>query len=303
MPLPDSIVAHVSRIANRTNKDGFVPHAADHTLLLSAARQDPGVVKGLLQVLVKRLNAGDVVALNLAACLRWLNDFALVADDLRDQIAKEIQPGLLDFYADGGSGDDGRLSTKLAETLAVERPRHYFDLGRSIRINNGSLVIIGAGFSYDSYAPLLREMEGVACATLYDIGVDHPRELYHADEPAAWRQISATWRAANIICPSCCCQSSLQYNITSWLSSSTTGMSPTLFHSIGTTSSKRPTGNATGKIFQSSLGRTRTVTTPSGRCTVTSRIRPNAGCFPTRTGGSCLHSFAGSPALRAPCSS
>ncbi len=37
-------------------------------------------------------------------------------------------------------------------------------------------------------------MEGIACSTLYDLGVKDPRHLYHTDERKAWEHISLGWQ-------------------------------------------------------------------------------------------------------------
>jgi hypothetical protein len=125
----------------------------------------------------------------------WLNGFAGISEHLRARIASTISRELLDFYCgDFSQPDLKRAAEGLSDALKVERPRHYFDLCRNILTSNGSIFIIGAGFSYDSYAPLLREMEGIACSTLYDLGVTDPRHLYHTNEQKAWEVISGGWQ-------------------------------------------------------------------------------------------------------------
>lgn len=193
MALPPALAVRIQAMAHQYRTRGFIPYGSEHSFLRDAAQQHPPSVRPVVTVLVSLLNAGRIGADNQAACLNWLNDFALVSDGLRAEIAANVDTGLLDFYIEGNRQDVKTNATKLADTLRIERPRHYFDLAREINVNNGSVFIIGAGFSYDSYAPLLREMQGLACLTLDYLGVENPRDFYQPDDPEVWNRIAAGW--------------------------------------------------------------------------------------------------------------
>lgn len=53
---------------------------------------------------------------------------------------------------------------------------------------------------------LLREMDGIASATLDDLGIPNPRHLYQTDDKEAWRVLSKDWElfqrhVAHILAP------------------------------------------------------------------------------------------------------
>lgn len=195
MALPPSELNRVKVLAAQYAQVGFVPLGDEHTLLMRAANADPTALDPVVSVLVKRLNNGLLDAGYELSVINWLNSFAKISEYLRAEIAARISKEVLDFH--GSDYAEPKLRTavqRLSETLKVERSRHYFDLCRNILTSNGSIFIIGAGFSYDSYAPLLREMEGIACSTLYDLEVKDPRHLYHANEQKAWEVISGGWQ-------------------------------------------------------------------------------------------------------------
>lgn len=196
MALPRSELNRVKMLAATYARRGFVPLGDEHTLLMRAANADPTALDPVVSVLVQRLNNGLLDAGHERPVINWLNDFAKISEHLRAKIASTISKDALDFHGSDYAEPNLRTTAqKLSETLRVERPRHYFDLCRNILTSNGSIFIIGAGFSYDSYAPLLREMEGIACSTLDDLGIENPRDLYHTDERKAWDHISRGWQA------------------------------------------------------------------------------------------------------------
>jgi len=194
MALPQSELNRVKMLADKYAQRYFIPSGEEHTLLMRAANADPSAVDDVVSAIVTRLNEGLLIAGYEFRAVRWLNDFANISEHLRAKIAASISKDVLDFHGSDDSEPNLRTAVKkLSETLMVERARHYFDLCRNIVTSNGSIFMIGAGFSYDSYAPLLREMEGIACSTLYDLGVETPRDLYHAGERKAWEHISQGW--------------------------------------------------------------------------------------------------------------
>jgi len=162
---------------------------------MRVAYADPTALDEVVSALVVQLNTGAVFSGCEASVIMWLNGFAGISEHLRARIASTVSREVLDFYCgDFAQPDLKKAAKELSETLKVERPKHYFDLCRNILISNGSIFIIGAGFSYDSYTPLLREMEGIACGTLYDLGVDDPRHLYQANQQKAWEIIAGGWQ-------------------------------------------------------------------------------------------------------------
>jgi len=193
MGLPPSELERLSTLATRYGRGGFVALGDEHQFLMRAARADPTALGDLVSVLVRALNVGHIMAGTESAAMRWLKEFAETSEHLRAKIESAISKELLDYYCDFAEPDLRKVAQALSETLKVERPRHYFDLCRNMLTNNGSIFVIGAGFSYDSYAPLLREMEGIACSVLWDLGIPEPRRLYHDDERKAWHCISGEW--------------------------------------------------------------------------------------------------------------
>ncbi len=194
MALPPSELQRVSSIAARYGMGRFVPLGDEHQFLMRVARADPTALDDLLSVLVNVLNRGHIMAGSEVSAIRWLREFADTSEYIRAKIEAAISKELLDYYCDFAQPDLRKAAEELAETLKVQRPRHYFDLCRNILTSNGSIAVIGAGFSYDSYAPLLREMEGIACSTLYDLAVPNPRQLYQTHERKAWERISEGWQ-------------------------------------------------------------------------------------------------------------
>lgn len=195
MVLPPSELNRVKMLAEKYAQIGFRPLGDEHQLLMQAASADPTALDPVVTILVTQFNNGLIRAGNELGLINWLNGFAKISEHLRAKIAATVSNEVLDFHGSDFAEQGLRNAARaLSETLMVERPRHYFDLCRKILTSNGSIFIIGAGFSYDSYTPLLREMEGIACSTLYDLGVKDPRDLYHADEYKAWEQISRGWQ-------------------------------------------------------------------------------------------------------------
>lgn len=195
MALPPSELNRVKMLAARYAQQGFVPLGDQYTLLMRAANADPTALDPVVSVLVQRLNNGLLDAGDERPVINWLNDFAKISEHLRAKIASTISKDVLDFHGSDYAEPNLRTTAqKLSETLMVEHSRHYFDLCRNIVTSNGSIFMIGAGFSYDSYAPLLREMKGIACSTLYDLGVKDPRTLYQTNEREAWEIISGGWQ-------------------------------------------------------------------------------------------------------------
>jgi len=196
MALPQSELHKVMMLAARyASQSKILPQPPDRQLLMRVAKADPSAIDDVISVLILKFNNGLIYAGQDITVIRWLNDFAKVSEHLRGKIASELSPDLLDFYCgESAEADLRRTAEELSDTLKVERPKHYFDLCRNIINNNGSIFIIGAGFSYDSSAPLLRETEGIACSTLFDLGVADPRQLYRTDERKAWKIIREGWQ-------------------------------------------------------------------------------------------------------------
>ena len=194
MVLPPSELNRVETLATKYGRGNFVPMGDEHQFLVQVAGADPTALNQVVSNLVHILNGGYVAAGYVISVVRWLHDFAKISEHLRGRIAAAVSNEVLDFYSSEFAEPKlKKAAGELSDTLKVKRPRHYFDLCRNILTSNGSIFMIGAGFSYDSYAPVLREMEGIACSTLYDLGVTDPRGLYHTNERKAWENISRGW--------------------------------------------------------------------------------------------------------------
>lgn len=196
MALPKSVLNQVAMLAAQyASHSKIIPMLPDYQLLMRVAKADPSAIDDVISALILKFNNGLIWEGYDIGAIRWLNDFANVSEHLRSKIASELSPDLLDFYCGESVETDLRKAAQeLSDTLKVERPRHYSDLCRNILNNNGSIFIIGAGFSYDSYAPLLHETEGIVCSTLSDLGVANPRQLYRTDERKAWKIIWEGWQ-------------------------------------------------------------------------------------------------------------
>jgi hypothetical protein len=194
MALPQSEVGRLKSIATLFAATRFLS-AADILYVIQVAKIDPTAVDEIVSIAASYLNRGLIPITFLKQIMHLLRDLANISEHLRARIAEQISMETVDFYAaDYSEPDIIRAGQALMETLRVERPKHYFDLCRRILTSNGSIFIIGAGFSFDSYAPLLREMEGIACSTLYDLGIEDPRGLYRTDEHKAWHTIAEGWK-------------------------------------------------------------------------------------------------------------
>lgn len=195
MILPESEREQVKGIAYRYRQHYFVPRGDEFRYLMSIGSSDPTALEPVVQALVAILNTGRLSAGTHRSCFVWLDAFAQLSEYLREAIVSEISQEVLEFYCGGNIESDIQgFAKRLSDTLRLERPKHYFDLCRTILTNGGSIFVIGAGFSYDSYAPLTREMQGVACSVLDDLGEVSPRELYSGSEQEAWRRISNGWQ-------------------------------------------------------------------------------------------------------------
>lgn len=193
MALPQSELKRVGSIANIYASAAII-RGPDQPYLMQVAKTDPTVLDQVVTIMTDYFNRGIVDAGRIVETVNCLYHFAEISEHLRAEIAATISEDVLDFHSSDYAEPNLKTAVqRLSETLRVERPRHYFDLCRNMLTSNGSIFLIGAGFSYDSYAPLLREMEGIACCTLDDLGVKDPRYLYRTDERKAWEHISRGW--------------------------------------------------------------------------------------------------------------
>lgn len=110
---------------------------------------------------------------------------------VRDPIIKEYGNDLyeLQFLF---IGQDLQLVKELIE--ACELPlsgndEMYKAISRScIALNKPLILIIGAGFSYDSM-PITSEFDSLLIQCLKNIGVESPKKILHENEKEAWRKI------------------------------------------------------------------------------------------------------------------
>ncbi len=194
MALPQSELNRVEEIAQSYAVTSMML-APNHRYLIHVGKTDPTALDEVVSVMTNHFNTGIIDAAWIHQTVNCLRDCANISEHLRAKIAASISKDVLDFHGSDDSEPNLRTAVKkLSETLMVERSRHYFDLCRNILTSNGSIFIIGAGFSYDSYAPLLQGMEGIACCTLDDLGVTDPRHLYLTNERKAWETISGGWQ-------------------------------------------------------------------------------------------------------------
>lgn len=194
MSVPESELARVKRLAE-TYRHYFVPVYDDYQFLMRIGKIDPCALDPVALALIANFNEGNIISGNERGLFNWLNSMACLSEHLRELIMKNISLDTLEYYTgDHVEADIRTFAQQLSDTLKLERPRHYFDLCRGILTDGGSVFIIGAGFSYDSYAPLVREMEGIACSVLDDLGVSNSRDFYHQNENEAWRLIAEGWK-------------------------------------------------------------------------------------------------------------
>ena len=189
--LPQAIVGKIEALAMRYRRGGFTPMGTDHTFLLRAAKADPSALKTLVHQLCVGVNSGNVDPGDLDAAFRWLADFASVSSMLREVVKSSLHVDLLEYYA----GDDGAGASQLVVALALELPRHYFDVCRQILAGAQTcVVIIGAGFSYSSTAPLLTETRFLAVDVLRRLGEPTPSQMYDERPLEAWQRIAKDGR-------------------------------------------------------------------------------------------------------------
>ena len=190
--IPDGLRLQVQSITRPWHRS-FSPSGLEAGIIGRAALLDPSSVREGAKSLTTLFNNGKVTAYFVPRCMEILNSFASASDDSRALINSDIEHDLLNYYCDGGgSSAEARLAIQLAETLDIPRPTHYFDLARDLMTSPG-IVIVGAGFSYDSYAPLLKDMEGIACAALQTLGISDPHTLYRDNPEEAWKLLGAEW--------------------------------------------------------------------------------------------------------------
>jgi NAD-dependent SIR2 family protein deacetylase len=191
--LPLSERNRVESLAVKYANVGFYDLRNELAFLMRVAEAEPPALDSVISALVDLLNTGNIGPGYEGGLIEWLDAFARTSEHLRAAIAKVISAEHVDFYLADSRVGVQNAAQRLSEALKVERPKHYFDLCRNVLMHNGSIVLIGAGFSYDSYAPLLREMEGIACCVLYDLGIPNHRQLYQTNEREAWNHISKGW--------------------------------------------------------------------------------------------------------------
>ena len=194
MTIPDALRSQTEKIiSDWAIGRSLAPLGERMEVIRHVAQLDPTIVEPAADALAVCLNDGKLLGMEVAY-LNLLQHFANVSESLRVRINDGIDHTLLDHYCNDET-NSGRQQTavRLSETLKIGRPMHYFDLARRIRTEGGSIVIIGAGFSYDSYAPLLIEMDGIACSTLDDLGVSDARQFYQDNEIDAWKILGEGW--------------------------------------------------------------------------------------------------------------
>jgi hypothetical protein len=194
MALPQSELNRIKIVEEFYSRTPLIEDS-DIKYLIHVAQTDPTALDSIVSIMTDYFNRGLISTTFIPRTVDCLISLAKISEYLRAKIATAISGEVLDFHCSDYAEPRLRGYTQeLLKVLKVERPKHYFDLCRKILTSNGSIFIIGAGFSYHSYTPLLIEMEGIACSTLYDLGVDNPRHLYKANEQKAWEVIAGGWQ-------------------------------------------------------------------------------------------------------------
>ena len=189
--LPQAIVHKIETLSGEYRRGRFTPMGTDHTFLKRAAETDPSALTTLVHQLCVGVNSGNVDPGFLDAAFGWLADFASTSSILREEVKKSLHTDLLEYYA----GDDAPGASRLAAALALELPRHYFDVCRQILAGAQTcVVIIGAGFSYSSTAPLLTETRFLAVDVLQRLGEPTPSQMYDERPLEAWQRIAKDGR-------------------------------------------------------------------------------------------------------------
>jgi hypothetical protein len=192
MPVPAFVKSKVQALAAQVNAANFNAYGEDREFIFDVIRQEPLAASDYVAALSKAINEGNIPTNSIGPALAWLRDFASMSADIRHIIGDTLADDALDYLGETPTHSDRVKSLRFS--LSLEHPRHYVDLARLSRIHNGSIVVVGAGFSYDSNVALLRDLEGMVRATLYALGVSDPRELYSHTESEAWAILADNWQ-------------------------------------------------------------------------------------------------------------
>ena len=161
--LPQAVIHNIQTLAGQYRRGQFTPMGTDHTFLVRAAEEDPTALVVLVHQLCVGINSRNVDPADIDSGFRWLADFASRSALLREEIKKSPIVAMLEYFA----GDQSPGAIRLSDELAVDLPRHYFDVCRQLLSGvEVCTVIIGAGFSYSSAVPLLAETKFLATHVL-----------------------------------------------------------------------------------------------------------------------------------------
>ena len=185
--VPNSVLNRINLLANGYRRGRFFPLAEDHHMLLDAAKVDPTSVLPAVHQLIVAFNSGNINSGDLPAFFAWMADLAEMSQILREKIKADVRPADMGYHIEV----DTQNAKRLSEALSLQFPSHYFDICRQVLAGTeGCMFIVGAGFSYDSLAPLLKETRFWACHVLADLGVNSPKELYDGNDREAWQIIA-----------------------------------------------------------------------------------------------------------------
>ena len=189
--LPPGVVHKIEDLARRYGVGHFLASRGDYAFLMRAAETDPSALTVLVRQLCVGVDSGNVSPAFGDEAFRWLADFASTSAILREEIKSTLHVEQLDYYA----GDDAPGASQLVAALALELPVHYFDVCRQILAGAQTcVVIIGAGFSYSSTAPLLSETRFLAADVLRRLGEPQPSRMYDEQPLEAWQRIAKDGR-------------------------------------------------------------------------------------------------------------
>ena len=130
----------------------------------------------------KRFDPSDV-----AESLRMLTQLTEIDNRLKNETEKSCRNRILGLSVNFDH-DIRDAAVKLLQVFRYGKVFDYSSLRRKVRMY-GATVIIGAGFSYDSYVPLQQETDLILQNALFADGHENAKDLVRDDPRECWRLI------------------------------------------------------------------------------------------------------------------
>ncbi len=170
-------------------KEAYLPR------FLAALESDPDFVRLLLldtlgQYLGTITGEYGSEAGDAAIAMEILGQIAMRDQESRRQIENRFKARIQSLAVSLDNNVRSAAST-LMQIIWYGKPFSFEHLIRRIRTLDGCTVVIGAGFSYDSYAPLQQETDLMLSNALSKIDERFSREWMNDHEREAWSVISA----------------------------------------------------------------------------------------------------------------